>query len=156
MDWEAFARRVEEVHDPDAMVASYAAEATYRDPITPVTTDVRAVAEQTYRVFPDWSQRVERIRGGDNWAVFEWVGSGTYQGPGAEDGPGFPVRIEGATIVEVNDDGLITALRDFPDVHASMQQITARLSAAGGTSHQEDAIFADWDAHIGKNRHSDG
>ena len=115
------------------MVSMYAVGATYRDPVTPSTTDVQAVADQTYRVFPDWRQQIERIRGGDDWAVFEWSGSGTYRGPGAEDGPGFPVRIEGATIVEVNDDGLITAWRDFPDVYASTQQITAGLLAVGGT-----------------------
>ena len=98
---------------------------------------MQAVADQTYRVFPDWRQQIERIRGGDDWAVFEWSGSGTYRGPGAEDGPGFPVRIEGATIVEVNDDGLITAWRDFPDVYASMQQITAGLLAVGGRRHKK-------------------
>jgi hypothetical protein len=90
------------------------------------------------------------------WAVFEWIGGGAYRGPGAEDGPGFPVHIEGATIVEVNDDGLITALRDFPDVHASMQQITAGLSAAPGTLPQEDAILADWDAEFGENPYPEG
>jgi SnoaL-like domain len=143
VDWEAFARTVEQAQSPDAMVTLYAVGATYRDPITPTTTDVRAVAEQTFRVFPDWHQRIERIRGGNDWAVFEWTGSGTYRGPGAEDGPGFPVCIGGATIVEVDGDGLITAFRDFPDVYASMQQITAGLHAAGGAPPAEDAIFAD-------------
>jgi hypothetical protein len=78
----------------------------------------------------------------------------TYREPGAE-GPGFPVSIEGATIVEVDSDGLITAFRDFPDVHASMQQITAGLHAAGGAPPAEDAIFADWDAHVGESLPSD-
>ena len=156
VDWEAFARRVEQAHDPDAMVSLYAVGATYRDPVTPSTTDVQAVADQTYRLFPDWRQQIERIRGEDDWAVFEWTGNGTYRGPGAEDGPGFPVRIQGATIVEVNDDGLITAWRDFPDVYASMQQITAGLLAVGGTPPQEDAILEDWDAHFGENAPSGG
>jgi hypothetical protein len=148
VDWDAFARRVEQAHDPDAMVSMYALGATYRDPVTPITTEIRAIAEQTYRVFPDWRQRVEQIRGGDDWAAFEWTGSGTYRGPGAEDGPGFPVHIDGATIVEVDKDGLITAWRDFPNVHASMQQITAGLVAAGGTPPAEDEIISDWDAHL--------
>jgi hypothetical protein len=148
VDWEAWARRFEQTRDPDGMVTMYAVGGTYCDPLTPTTTDVRTVAEHTYRVFPDWQQRVERIRGGNDWAFFEWTGVGTYRGPGAEEGPGFPVRLEGCTAVEVDGDGLITRWRDYLDVNASIEQVTAGLQATGGTPLDAGEIISDWDAHF--------
>jgi limonene-1,2-epoxide hydrolase len=108
----------------------FAVGGTFCDPVTPTTTDVGAVADHTDGIFPDWQQRVDRIRGGDDWAFFEWTGVGTYRGPGAEEGPGFPISLEGATVIEVDGDGLITRWRDYLDVNASIQQVMAGLQAA--------------------------
>jgi hypothetical protein len=148
VEWEDWARRIEQVQDPDGMVALFAAGGTYCDPLTPTTTDVRAVAVQTFRVFPDWQQRLVRIRGGDDWAFFEWTGVGTYRGPGAEEGPGFPVSLEGCTAVEVDADGLVTRYRDYPDVYASIQQVTDGLHKAGVTPPEAGEIISNWDANF--------
>ena len=57
----------------------------------------------TARIFPDWRQEITTIRGGDDWAVFEWIGRATYAGIGADDPPaGTEIEMHGATIVEVD------------------------------------------------------
>ncbi|HWC38486.1 MAG TPA: nuclear transport factor 2 family protein [Acidimicrobiales bacterium] len=125
MDWQAWARRFEDVDDLDSWLALFAEERTFRDPVTPWTSDIAAVAELTRSIFPDWEQRVDSIRGGDRWAVFEWTGRGTYKGPGAEGTAGVAVVMEGATIVEVDASGQVTRWRDYLDTNESIQQIQA-------------------------------
>ena len=81
-----WARTFEAVHGPDEFAALFAPDGVFCDPVTPWTTDVRKVATDTDSIFPDWSQRVDRIRGGEDWAVFEWTGTGTVttgSGPGS-------------------------------------------------------------------------
>ncbi len=134
MDWQAWARRFEAVDDLDSWVALFAAERAFRDPVTPWTSDIQGVAELTRSIFPDWTQRVDSIRGDDRWAVFEWTGRGTYKGPGAEGTPGVAVRMEGATIVEVDASGKVTRWRDYLDTNESIQQIQAGLEAPPPTS----------------------
>lgn len=153
VDWEAWARRFEQAHDPDALAAMFAPGGTFCDPVTPVTTDVRSVAEHTSLIFPDWRQRVHSIRGGDDWAFFEWTGAGTYRGPGAEEGPGFPVTVEGATVIEVDGAGLVTRWRDYLDTHAAIQQVTAGLGASGAGSQDPDELVSDWEAHFADDSH---
>jgi limonene-1,2-epoxide hydrolase len=140
VDWEGWARSFEQTHGPDGWAALFADGGTFCDPVTPTTTDLRAVAEQTDRIFPDWQQRVERIRGGDAWAFFEWTGVGTYRGPGAEDGPGFTVTVEGATVLDVDGEGLVTRWRDYLDVDASMQQVTAGLQEVAGAARRSGDV----------------
>ncbi len=129
MDWEAWARRFESADDLDSWVALFAEERAFRDPVTPWTADIHGVSELTRSIFPDWEQRVDRIRGGERWAVFEWTGRGTYQGPGAEGTAGIPVVMEGATIVEVDASGKVTRWRDYLDTNESIQQIQAGLES---------------------------
>ena len=148
VDWEAWGRTFEQTHGPDDWAELFAVGGTFCDPVTPTTTDVRAIATQTDRIFPDWQQRVERIRGGDDWAFFEWTGVGTYRGPGAEAGPGFPISVEGATVVEVDGDGLVTRWRDYLDVNASIQQVTAGLQAVGDTSPEAGDVVSDSATHL--------
>ena len=119
MDWQAWARRFEAVDDLDSWVALFAAERAFRDPVTPWTSDI---------------QRVDDIRGGERWAVFEWTGRGTYKGPGAEGTAGVAVVMEGATIVEVDASGKVTRWRDYLDTNESIQQIQAGLAAPPPTS----------------------
>jgi hypothetical protein len=126
MDWEAWARRAEQAID----VANrgdwrglFAPDATFQDPNTPRTGDLRAISRDTAAIFPDWTQEITRIRGGDDWAVFEWIGRATYSPP--DNGPGAGARIEmhGATIVEVDADGLVTSWRDYLDRKEPEEQI---------------------------------
>lgn len=136
MDWQAWARRAEAAidmrrpkDDPDRVPWKelFAPDATFTDPATPETTDTRTVARDTADVFPDWHQEITSIRGGDDWAVFEWIGYATYMG-GVQDGvigSGAPIEMEGCTIVEVNDDGLVTYWRDYLDRKQPEQQVKA-------------------------------
>ncbi|HVB91230.1 MAG TPA: nuclear transport factor 2 family protein [Acidimicrobiales bacterium] len=122
MEWEAWARSFESRHGPDAFAEIFATGGVFCDPVTPWTTDVRKVASDTDAIFPDWAQRVDRIRGGDDWAVFEWTGTGTFA---MEGGAGIPIEMHGATIVEVDGDGKVTSWRDYLDTNEPMQQIQA-------------------------------
>lgn len=124
MDWDAWARRFEEA-DADGFESLFATERTFEDPVTAPTADVRGVSELTASVFPDWRRRVDVIRGGEDWAVFEWTGTATYRGPGAAEGEGVPVVMHGATVVEVDADGLVTRWRDYLDTNEPLSQIQA-------------------------------
>ena len=127
MDWENWARGFEAVHGPDAFAALFADGGRFCDPVTPWTRDVRKVATDTDAIFPDWSQRIDRIRGGDDWAVFEWTGTATFK---AGDGAGIPISMQGATVVEVDGDGKVTSWRDYLDTNEPTQQIQAGLERA--------------------------
>lgn len=124
MDWDTWARRFEEA-DADEFEAMFATERTFEDPVTPPTSDIRGVSDLTASVFPDWRQRVDVIRGGEDWAVFEWTGTATFGGSGAEGGAGVPVVMHGATVVEVDADGLVTRWRDYLDTNEPISQIQA-------------------------------
>lgn len=123
-DWDAWARAFENLHGPDAFASLFAPGGTFCDPVTPWTTDVRKVATDTDAIFPDWAQRVDRIRGGDDWAVFEWTGTGTFT---MADQPGVPITMSGATVIDVDRDGKVTSWRDYLDTNEPTQQITAGL-----------------------------
>jgi limonene-1,2-epoxide hydrolase len=127
MDWEAWARTFEVVKGPDAFAALFAEGGRFCDPVTPWTTDVRKVATDTDAIFPDWAQRVDRIRGGEDWAVFEWTGTATFK---TGNGPGIPVSMQGATLVEVDAAGKVTSWRDYLDTNEPTQQIQAGLERA--------------------------
>ena len=126
MDWQAWARTFEAVKGPDQFAALFAAEGVFCDPVTPWTTDVRKVANDTDQIFPDWQQRVDTIRGGDDWAVFEWTGTATFPQEGSA---GIPIAMQGATIIAVDGDGKVTSWRDYLDTNQPMQQIQAGLKA---------------------------
>jgi limonene-1,2-epoxide hydrolase len=124
MDWQAWARAFEAVAGPDEFAALFAPDGVFRDPVTPWTTDVRKVATDTDAMFPDWNQTVETIRGGDDWAVFEWTGTATFQ---VEGSAGIPIVMEGATVIAVDHEGKVTSWRDYLDTNEPMQQIQAGL-----------------------------
>ncbi len=129
-DWEQWARAFESVKGPDEFAALFAPGGRFCDPVTPWTTDVRKVARDTDAIFPDWAQRVDRIRGGNDWAIFEWTGPGTFNaGDGAA---GIPITMSGATVLEVDPDGKITAWRDYLDTNEPTQQIQAGLEGRQG------------------------
>jgi hypothetical protein len=80
-DWDAWARTFESIDGPDDFAALFAAGGQFCDPVTPWTTDLHKVARDTDAIFPDWNQRVDRIRGGEDWAVFEWTATATARSP---------------------------------------------------------------------------
>jgi hypothetical protein len=135
MDWEAWAKRVERAIDVAGRgdwAGLFAPAATFADPHTTTPTeDLRSISRQTKRIFPDWTQEITSIRGGDRWAVFEWIGRATYT-PKSPDAPGAGAAIEmhGATIVEVDDEGLVTSWRDYLDRKEPEEQITAAVKAS--------------------------
>jgi len=134
MDWETWARRAERAHDVGKQgdwQGLFAPGATFGDPHTPSTRDLRSVARQTRGIFPDWTQEIIRIRGAGDWAVFEWIGRGTFSLPGAP-GAGTLVTIHGATIVEVDVQGRVTAWRDYLDRKEPEEQILAAIGGQGG------------------------
>jgi hypothetical protein len=131
MDWEAWARRAEQAlafEEDGSWRDLFAPDATFGDPATPDTSDLRAVQRGTARIFPDWRQEITSIRGGDDWAVFEWIGRATYAGDDAAKGA--PVEMHGATIIEVDGDGLVTRWRDYLDRKEPEDQL--RAAAKGG------------------------
>jgi limonene-1,2-epoxide hydrolase len=130
MDWDDWARRFEAVDGPDAFADLFAEGGAFCDPVTPWTTDLHKVARDTDAIFPDWAQTVDRIRGGDRWAVFEWTGTGTFTADGQ---PAVPIRMQGATVIDVDADGKVTSWRDYLDTNEPMQQIQAGLAAPGDT-----------------------
>jgi hypothetical protein len=141
MDWEQWARRAERALDVAGRgdwQGLFAPDASFGDPETPHTKDLRSISRQTRSIFPDWRQEITRIRGGGDWAVFEWIGRGTFSMPGAP-GAGAAVTIHGATIVEVNDEGLVTAWRDYLDRKEPEEQILAAIERAtrGGDAKPE-------------------
>ena len=133
MDWEAWARRAEQALDVAARGdwrGLFAPGARFGDPHTPSTTDLSAVSRQTRHLFPDWTQEITRIRGGSDWAVFEWVGRGTYTRPGTP-GDGTRITMRGATIVDVDEAGLVTSWRDYLDRKEPEDQIRRALETKG-------------------------
>jgi limonene-1,2-epoxide hydrolase len=126
-DWDAWARAFESVKGPDAFAELFAPGGRFCDPVTPWTTDLHKVARDTDAIFPDWAQRVDRIRGGKDWAVFEWTGTGTFS---AGEGDGVPITMQGATVIDVDAAGKVTSWRDYLDTNEPTQQIQSGLERA--------------------------
>jgi hypothetical protein len=133
MDWQAWARRAEVALDMAGRgdwKGLFAPTATFADPATTTpTTDLRSISRSTRTIFPDWTQEITSIRGTDEWAVFEWIGRATYT-PAKPDAPGAGCRIEmhGATLIEVDGDGLVTTWRDYLDRKEPEEQIRSAAS----------------------------
>jgi hypothetical protein len=123
-DWDEFARTLEtalDMRSKGGFLDLFAPGARFADPANPPTDDLRDIQRQTRAVMPDWHQEVTSIRGGDDWAVFEWIGHATYQD--------VPITMHGATIIEVDGDGLITSWRDYLDRKEPEVQIKRALRA---------------------------
>jgi hypothetical protein len=119
VDWEAWARRAEaaiDVANRGDWKGLFAPGASFADPANAATGDLRDIVRQTRDAFPDWTQEITWIRGGDDWAVFEWIGRATYKGEA-------PVVMHGATVVEIDGDGLVTRWQDYLDRKEPEEQI---------------------------------
>jgi hypothetical protein len=140
VDWDAWARRAEAALDVAGRgdwKGLFAPGATFADPATTTpTADLRGVSRDTRAIFPDWTQEITSIRGGQDWAVFEWIGRATYT-PRSPSDPGAGCRIEmhGATLVGIDSDGLVTRWRDYLDRQEPADQIKAAARAALSPEH---------------------
>ncbi|MEY2432373.1 MAG: SnoaL-like polyketide cyclase [Acidimicrobiaceae bacterium] len=126
-NWRTFARTLETALDmrtPGGFRELFAPGARFADPANAPTEDLRDIQHQTRAVMPDWRQEITSIRGGDDWAFFEWIGHATYRAPGGNGpGNGTPITMHGATIIEVDAAGLITSWRDYLDRKEPEDQI---------------------------------
>ena len=130
MDWNAWAKRAEvalDVAGRGDWKGLFAPGATFGDPHTPSTKDLGSISRQTRKIFPDWRQEITSIRGSDRWAVFEWIGRGTFSMPDVP-GQGTAVTMHGATIIEVNEEGLVTWWRDYLDRKEPEEQIMRAIA----------------------------
>ena len=134
MDWNAWARRAEQALDMEGRgdwKGLFAPGARFADPATTTpTTDLGGISRSTRRIFPDWTQEITSIRGGEDWAVFEWVGRATYTPPEGQPGAGARIEMHGATIVEVDGEGLVTSWRDYLDRKEPEDQLRAAAKEA--------------------------
>lgn len=132
MDWDAWARRAEGCLAADGLGSwkeLFAGGAVFSDPQTTTpTSDLSKISQQTLSIFPDWRQEITSIRGGEDWAVFEWIGRATYSPQSGGPGAGAQIEMHGATIVEVDDQGLVTRWRDYLDRKEPEEQILHYLS----------------------------
>ena len=65
MDWQAWARKAERAIDVAAggdWKGLFAPGATFSDPNTPSTDDMRQISRDTRTIFPDWTQEITSIR----------------------------------------------------------------------------------------------
>ena len=134
-DWDAYARKLEDALDMrtrGGFLDLFAPGARFADPANAPTEDLRDIQHQTRAVMPDWRQEVTSIRGGDDWAFFEWIGRATYHARDGGPGDGASITMHGATIIEVDGAGLITSWRDYLDRKEPEQQIKAALRRERG------------------------
>lgn len=128
-DWDAWARRVETALDVATrsdtdFQALFAPDGIYIDPTqTASASDLPDVSRQTRAIFPDWTTTFTSIRGTQTWAALEWVGRGTYT---PEDGGATgatAIELPGVTLVDIDDQGLVTRWRDYFDMKGVEDQI---------------------------------
>ena len=84
--------------------------------------------------FPDWRQEILSVHGDETGGAFEWIGRGTLGGT-------IPIEIHGCTVVDVNEDGLVTRWRDYFDLKEIERQI------AGIPARRPPAPLAGPDGH---------
>ena len=134
-DWDSYARKLEAALDMRGGTGFrdlFAEGARFADPANAPTEDIRDIQQQTRKIFPDWHQEITSIRGADDWAVFEWIGRATFEET-------TPITMHGATILEFDEDGLITSWRDYLDRKEPEDQIMRsvrrrRSDPAGGAT----------------------
>ncbi len=110
MDWTAWSKRLELALGPDGDFPSlFAPGALFSDPVNEPTGDLAAIEEMTAASFPDWRQEILWVHGDHAGGAFEWTGRGTLGGT-------IPITLHGCTVVDVDEDGLVTRWRDYFDL----------------------------------------
>lgn len=133
IDWDAWRARLEQSLGFAASEVPFhdlfAPGGTFTDPANPPTQDIVAIEELTLSFCTDWGQEVTSFRHGDDWAIFEWTGSGSFSGLPDGRAKGIRVSQTGMTLVEVDSVGLITYYRDYLDRKEVFDQVKAALRA---------------------------
>ena len=133
LDWDEWARRVERALDVKNRADTdfqdlFAPDATFIDPTQVAKTpELPEVSRATQAIFPDWTQEVTSIRGGDDWCAFEWIGRGTFTWKGKSTGRA--IEMEGVTLIDVDADGLVTKWRDYFDMKSVEEQMRGDAAA---------------------------
>lgn len=120
----------------------FGAGVTYLDPIVgPEPLALPAMGEyvqQLLTAFPDLRFEVKELRGGDDYAVFEWVMHGRNSGDtDAHPATGRTVALSGMDVLDVRD-GRIQAIRAYFD----RQAYTESLGLASGATDDALALTA--------------
>lgn len=135
IDWDAWRRRL--VQALDFRIAEprlrdlFAPGGTFQDPAMAPTTDIASAEAATLAFCPDFHQDLTSFRHGADWAVFEWLGTGTFVGLPNGSGKGATMALEGMTRVLVAADGLVVDYRDYLDQKGTMDQVEAALAGPG-------------------------
>ena len=118
------------VHDADAIVKTFAADGTYRDPTTgEISGDaIAANAKRLWLAFPDLSFEIVNIaETGPNRVIAEWIMRGTntasFQGLPPT---GNAISLPGVDIVETGTDG-IKAVKGYFDTRAVPDQLGLQM-----------------------------
>jgi SnoaL-like domain len=113
MDWAAWGDRAEKILQTSAPEGAFrtlfAPGATFSDPVNGPTTDIDSIEALTRAVYPDWHQEIVAVFGDDLGGAFEWIGRGTLGGT-------TPTVLHGATMLEIDERGLVTRWRDYFDL----------------------------------------
>ncbi len=119
MDWKSWVEKIESALGADGdFLSLFAPGALFSDPVNAPTTDIAAIEAMTNASFPDWRQQITSVHGDGSGCAFEWIGRGTLGGT-------TPIEIEGCTVLDVDDRGLITCWRDYFDLKAIDAQLTS-------------------------------
>jgi steroid delta-isomerase-like uncharacterized protein len=118
-------------HDPDAVAAVFAEDATIRDVGSPEPVQgrdaIRQRAADTIAAFPDFRLRQLDLVVGEDANADRWEVTATHSGPFLGiDATGNRVQVEGATFSHFNSDGLVVEDIHFWDVAALLTQLGVR------------------------------
>jgi len=115
-------------HDTERILALFTDDCVYEDVTFGVVKHgkaaLRAFAEGTFAVVPDFTVELTARFAAETWGVLEWVISGTHHG----NFPGMPATgkrfsaVRGATIVELQE-GKIRRNSDYWDAATFMRQV---------------------------------
>jgi steroid delta-isomerase-like uncharacterized protein len=115
-------------HDPEAVAAIFAPDATIRDVGSPDVVSGRAAirerAAELIAAFPDFRLRQLDMIVGEDSNADRWEVTGTHKGPflGIE-ATGNEISVEGATFSRFDSDGLVVEDVNFWDIAALMAQL---------------------------------
>jgi steroid delta-isomerase-like uncharacterized protein len=122
--------------NPEQLVDIYAEDALFEEVVLDGATthsrdELRAYAGALYAAFPDFTAKPVSGFVSGNWAVVEWVLTGTYSGQfgSLPPGTGQPVELRVATVLELDDDELIRRDSEYWDSATVLTQLGAMPEA---------------------------
>ena len=140
IDWDTWRERLVQALDfrvaEPAFRDLFAPGGSFQDPNMAATTDIAAAEASTLAFCPDWHQELTSFGHGEDWAVFQWYGEGSFLGLPDGAAAGATMILEGMTMVSVDRGGRVTSWRDYLDRKEMIDQVKAavRAGAEGPTS----------------------